>query len=179
MRLIKILQIFIIALMSFATFDSSAAKPSQKKATSSTRKSASTQEQVAVSFSLFQKLSSKSTDEVLEYLKQHGCKIEYSSEVFSTKVRGGFITIYPPRISYPRMGVGPVEFFTEDTKVCQAWRTGLEKAGYGEFGGKDIWVKERMVYGCPTFGIADFIDCDVEDDYSGVATLYVKHFYED
>ncbi len=134
---------------------------------------------VSLSFTLFEKLKDMKMNEVLQYLKQHGCKVKDGGDGYYTEVSGGFISIYPPKISSPRIGVGPVEFSTEDTNVRDAWYKGLRKAGYSnEYPDNSGWWGKNE-YGCPIYGVYDTIGAEEEDDYAGVCTLFVKQYWED
>ncbi len=172
--IITAIALFSIPLLSTAKTLTKAAKneyaPSETSVTQTKNKTAT----VSLSFTLFQKLKDMSTDGVLQYLKQRGCKITYSSEVFYTKVSGGIITIYPPTISYPRIGVGPVEFTTDNPNVRNAWYRGLRNAGYYVKDG--FWNKN----GSPTYGVADYLGAgEGGEDYAGGCTLYVMQYEED
>lgn len=136
---------------------------------------------ISLSFSLFQKLIDKSSTEVLNYLKQLGCVFKYQDGIYNASVKGGHILVYPNNYSRPRLGVGPVVFSTNDRKNCNLWRNSLDKAGYVDFAGNGLWNKERNVYGCPTFGIADWLDISEDEgyDYAGSCYLYVSSYYEE
>lgn len=187
MKKINLLRFFVIAIASFFSICSYATQLSTKgesvsRITSLTAPPNKKTPQVTLSFNLFQKLIEMNTNGVLQYLKQKGCKIEHLGETYSCNVRGGTITIYPKKISFPRMGVGPVEFATTDRNVCNNWYKSLANAGYSNeyTDNKDIWVKERCVYGCPTFGVTDWLgDGSTGEDYAGCCTLFVKKYWEE
>lgn len=168
----------ILCILSVITFSGYAAQPlSHNRSNCHSGKpgaSSKATKPVTLSFTLFNNLCLKSTDEVLDYLKSQGCKIEYSCEVFSTSVRGGTINIYPPQISYPRIGRGSVEFITTDPNVYKAWCRGLLKAGY-ESDKEGVWTHETAHW--PVFGTVDYLDVDIDGaDYGGSATLYLIAF---
>jgi len=169
----KFLKTLIIALMCIVALPSNATqRPSDSEAQTSIRQP-KTNMQVTLSFTLFQQLMYKTTNEVIQYLKQRGCKIENSGESYSTNVRGGTILIYPKSVSFPRAGKGPVEFCTEDANVRDAWYRGLRKNDYTPCG-EDEWCGDNGHK--PTFRVIDYIGVDIEADYAGVCTLCVQSF---
>lgn len=172
MRQKILFQLLIIATLSIVAFPLKAAqRPSEGEAQTSIGQQPKTNTKAALSFTLFQQLMYKSANEVVQYLKQQGCEISKSMDkVYTTNVRGGWIVIYYPNAPCPRAGKGPVEFYTEDTNVRDAWYRGLRKNDYEPCGDGD-WCGDNAHK--PTFRVIDYIGIDIEADYAGVCTLCV------
>lgn len=182
MRGKKLLSLLIVVVVSILTATSYSASPvSNGKALSqSTNKTAQTKKksaQISLSFTLFQKLMNMKPAAVAQYLKQQGCKIEQCGEgIYSANVKGGAIYIYYPSYHSPRVGIGPVEFYTQDLKVLYAWYDALRNADYGVYSNDGLWSKERNVSAYPIFGVVNNLDDDSGEDYSGGCTLYLKSY---
>lgn len=168
----------LVVVMNLANGVSYASQPMSKATTTS--KNASVKKEstsVTLSFSLFQKLMNMKPSAVAQYLNQQGCKIEHCGEgIYSTNVKGGAIYIYYPSYHSPRVGIGPVEFYTQDLKVLYAWYDALRNADYGVYSNDGLWSKERNVSAYPIFGVVNNLDYDSGEDYSGGCTLYLKSY---
>lgn len=182
MRRFKIVKIIIFAIMSMISAVSYATQPvsntkSNSLTTSNTASVKKGSTSVSLSFSLFQKLMNMKSSAVAQYLKQQGCKVEQCGEgIYSANVKGGDIYIYYPSYHSPRVGIGPVEFYTQDLKVLYAWYDALRNADYGVYSNDGLWSKERNVSAYPIFGVVNNLDDDSGEDYSGGCTLYLKSY---
>ncbi len=168
----------IVVVTNLANGVSYASQPMSKVPTTSNNasvKKGSTS--VTLSFSLFQKLMNMKPTAVVQYLKQQGCKVEQSGDgIYSANVKGGAIYIYYPNYHSPRVGIGPVEFYTQDLKVLYAWYDALRNADYGVYSNDGLWSKERNVSAYPIFGVVNNLGDDSGEDYSGGCTLYLQSY---
>lgn len=141
--------------------------------TASKSQSRNVDQKINLSFALFQKLVSMKPAAVVQYLKQHGCKLESDGYVYSTSIRGGTIIIYPENFSQPRYGVGPVVFCTDDPKVRDAWYQSLRKAEFQLCNG--VWCGDNAHK--PVFSVIDYIGANEDDaDYGDGCTLCLVAF---
>lgn len=144
-----------------------------QQTTASGSQSRSVAQKINLSFGLFQKLVSMKPAAVVQYLKQHGCKLESDGYVYSTNIRGGTIIIYPENFSQPRLGVGSVVFCTDDPKVRDAWYQSLRKAEFQLCNG--VWCGDNAHK--PVFSVIDYIGANEDDaDYGDGCTLCLVAF---
>lgn len=166
--------ICVSAVFSYAALPASVSETPQRTQQKAVKKK--TSNQLALSFTLFQKLYSMSANEIVQYLKRRGCNVKYDSYCnnYSAKVRGGSIVIFPTNYKSPRLGIGAIQFITSDPNVRNAWYKGLAKAGYNNEG-DEIWCGDTGHWPC--FGVRNMIGYDdIREEINGDCILYIQAF---